>query len=83
MGYLRPIPAKPGHEVPSGQSVLVLLGSLEHSLGYQENCLQARLRPLSLCRTTIAWHKACNPTAPAFVRYWSNSGQVRASAMTS
>ena len=21
------------------------------------------------------WHKADNPTAPAFVRYWSNSGQ--------
>jgi hypothetical protein len=20
------------------------------------------------------WHKADNPTAPAFVRYWSNSG---------
>jgi hypothetical protein len=26
------------------------------------------------------WHKADNPTAPAFVRYWGNTGQVRASA---
>jgi hypothetical protein len=29
------------------------------------------------------WHLADNPTAPAFVRYWSNSGQIRASALTS
>jgi hypothetical protein len=24
------------------------------------------------------WHKADNPTAPAFVRYWSNSGHSSA-----
>jgi hypothetical protein len=29
------------------------------------------------------WHLADNPTALAFVRYWSNSGQVRALALTS
>jgi hypothetical protein len=29
------------------------------------------------------WHLTDNQTAPAFVRYWSNSGQVRASALDS
>jgi hypothetical protein len=29
------------------------------------------------------WHLVDNPTAPAFVRYWGNSGQVRVSGFTS
>jgi hypothetical protein len=38
-------------------------------------------RPQDVSLTALAahvwyWHLADNPTSPAFVRYWSNSGQV-------
>jgi hypothetical protein len=30
---------------------------------------------MTFCGANVwLWHKADNPTAPAFVRYWSNSG---------
>jgi hypothetical protein len=33
-------------------------------------------------RNVRFWHQVGNPIVPTFVRYWGNSGQVRASALT-
>ena len=37
---------------------------------------------MTFCGANVwLWHKADNPTAPAFVRYWSNSGHWSARAL--
>jgi hypothetical protein len=43
---------------------------------------QLRLfRQFNSSRDVRYWHLADNPTAPAFVRYWSNSGHWSALAL--